>query len=532
MKRLFAFFLLLASFSAAQTSVVLAPVPQLQFFTQTGEPLAFGCVFTYQVASVTPLTTYTDYTGTTQNANPVVLSGGGSANIWLQAGQAYTFVVKSAGGLNCSSGATLYTVNGIGGGSSTLLSVIPYSSTPIFAVSAQNQMFEITLSGNASAQPLTFVGITPPSTIFFQITQNASGGNTFAWPANSVGGCTIGAAANQVTTQEFVYNGINATAVGPCVTGAGPSIDVGEINSSILSFFNNGIGCSEGAAVSGISGYDIFWCDATTHRWNMNNNAGGQDQVVGAATTDTFTNKTFDTAGAGNILKIGGITESAVTGTGNIVVQQNDPTLNGYACATSAKTAGYTLLTSDCIIQANATSSSFTITIPHAATGQLWTLTRTDQTGNKVTLSPDSGTINGATSLQLPSHATMICNADGTNIWCAAPGTSPRAFVMFTGIGSASVLASYNIASVTRTGTGIYTVVFTTPMPSANYVVQVNGEIAVSGGTQYAPELYGTALGGGTDPTANGFSVCGIGFPGGTGTFADLPRFDITVYAP
>jgi hypothetical protein len=39
------------------TPVVLAPLPQLQFFDQTGIPLAFGCVFTYQVATVTPLGT-------------------------------------------------------------------------------------------------------------------------------------------------------------------------------------------------------------------------------------------------------------------------------------------------------------------------------------------------------------------------------------------------------------------------------------------------------------------------------------------
>ena len=229
---LLAVLLTFGALAAAQTAVVLAPVPQLQFFDQSGRPLAFGCVFTYQVASTTPLGTYTDYTGVTQNANPVILSAGGSANIWLQAGQAYTFKVMSSGGSNCSSGSTLYSVNGIGGGASTLTSVITYSSTPVFIVSAQNQLFEITLTGNASAQPLSFVAITPPSVIFFQITQDASGGHTFSWPANSVGGCTIGAAANQVTTQEFLYDGVNATATGPCVTGNGPAISTGAISAT------------------------------------------------------------------------------------------------------------------------------------------------------------------------------------------------------------------------------------------------------------------------------------------------------------
>ncbi len=228
---LFAVLLLLAAFipADAQTAVVLAPVPQLQFLDQTGTPLAFGCVFTYQTNSTTPLGTYTDNTGVTLNPNPVILTAGGSANIWLLAGQAYTFRVKSAGGSNCANGSTLYTVNGIGGGSTTLTTIVPYSSTPAFMVAAQNQLFEITLTGNASAQPLTFVGITPPSYISFQITQDASGGHTFSWPANAIGGCTIGGAANQVTTQLFVYNGTNATAIGPCVTATGPVISAGNI---------------------------------------------------------------------------------------------------------------------------------------------------------------------------------------------------------------------------------------------------------------------------------------------------------------
>ena len=213
--------------------MVLAPVPQLQFFDQTGIPLAFGCVFTYQVGTTTPLATYTDYTGVTLNPNPVPLSGGGSANIWLQAGQAYTFRVKAAGGTNCASGSTLYTVDGIGGGSTTLTTVVPYSSTPAFTVAAQNQLFEITLTGNASAQPLTFVGITPPSLITFQITEDGSGGHTFSWPANSIGGAPINVSANQVTTQTFVYNGSNASAIGPGMIGNGPAVSVGSLTASI-----------------------------------------------------------------------------------------------------------------------------------------------------------------------------------------------------------------------------------------------------------------------------------------------------------
>lgn len=221
--------LVFSALCVGQATVILAPVPQLQFLDQSGRPLAFGCVFTYASNSTTPLATYTDYTGNTPNKNPVVLSAGGSANIWLQAGVAYTFKVKGAGGTNCFSGSTLYTVNGIGAGTSTLTTIVPFSPTPVFVDASQNQLFEITLTGNASSQPLTAVGITPPGLITWQITQDAAGGHTFSWPANTVGGCTIGPNANQVTTQFFIWNGTNATATGPCVTGQGPVISAGNV---------------------------------------------------------------------------------------------------------------------------------------------------------------------------------------------------------------------------------------------------------------------------------------------------------------
>jgi hypothetical protein len=212
--------------------VILAPLPQLQFFDQGGRPLAFGCVFTYVSGTTTPLATYTDSSTGTQNQNPVILTAGGSANIWIQAGQAYSFRVKTAGGSNCASGSTLYTVNGIGGGVSVLTTVVPYSSTVTFQVASQNQLFQLTLTGNASSLPLTAVGIVPPGLIAFQITQDSAGGHTFSWPSNVIGGCIIGSGTNQVTTQFFVWNGTNATATGPCVTGSGPSIDVGAILAS------------------------------------------------------------------------------------------------------------------------------------------------------------------------------------------------------------------------------------------------------------------------------------------------------------
>jgi hypothetical protein len=203
----------------AQTTVVLAPIPIFSSYLQSGVPNSFGCLFTYYSNTTTPLTTYTDYTGVTQNPNPVVLSAGGTANVWLLSGQTYSFAIKSAGGVNCAYGSTVATVNGIGGGASTQTTPVAYSTAPTFTDTSQNQLFTFTLNGNAAALPLSVVGVTPPGLITFQITENSTGGYTFAWPPNVIGGAPINISANVVTTQEFIWNGTNATAIGPAMYG-------------------------------------------------------------------------------------------------------------------------------------------------------------------------------------------------------------------------------------------------------------------------------------------------------------------------
>jgi hypothetical protein len=70
---------------SAQVPVSLAPVPRQQFSDVNGNPLPGGLIFTYAAGTSTPLATYTDSSGTSQNSNPVVLDSGGFATLWLSA---------------------------------------------------------------------------------------------------------------------------------------------------------------------------------------------------------------------------------------------------------------------------------------------------------------------------------------------------------------------------------------------------------------------------------------------------------------
>ncbi len=74
-------------------TVFLAPLPKFQF-NQGGAPLAGGKLFTYLSGTTTKLKTYTDYTGSTPNTNPIILDSNGQCDIWLIQGNAYTFALS------------------------------------------------------------------------------------------------------------------------------------------------------------------------------------------------------------------------------------------------------------------------------------------------------------------------------------------------------------------------------------------------------------------------------------------------------
>lgn len=84
----------------------LSPAPKLQFFGSDGSLLAGGKLYSYQAGTSTPLATYTDSTGATENANPVILDARGEAGVWLS-DAAYKLVLKT------SNDSTIWTVDNV-----------------------------------------------------------------------------------------------------------------------------------------------------------------------------------------------------------------------------------------------------------------------------------------------------------------------------------------------------------------------------------------------------------------------------------
>jgi hypothetical protein len=111
--------------------VTLSPSPKMQFFTAAGIPLVGGKLFTYASGTTVPLATYTDSTGNTANANPIILDSRGEANVWVGPSR-YTFLLKdsldnliwSVDGVNTPLGAQNTTI--VAAASQTVFTVPEY----------------------------------------------------------------------------------------------------------------------------------------------------------------------------------------------------------------------------------------------------------------------------------------------------------------------------------------------------------------------------------------------------------------------
>ena len=105
-------------------STILSPTAKLQFFDSNGAPLSGGKLYTYAAGTTTPLVTYTDSTGATPNANPVIADSRGEMSVWLSS-VLYKFV------LNTSTDTTIWTVDNISVNASSV------QSTPVTATQGQ-----------------------------------------------------------------------------------------------------------------------------------------------------------------------------------------------------------------------------------------------------------------------------------------------------------------------------------------------------------------------------------------------------------
>lgn len=90
-------------------------------------------------------------------------------------------------------------------------------------------------------------------------------------------------------------------------------------------------------------------------------------------------------------------------------------TSGGRAGTVVSKTTTYTAASGELVL-ADASGGAFTVTLPAVASGATCTVKKTDSSINAVTVSPASGTIDGAATVRLTAqNASFDLMSDGTN---------------------------------------------------------------------------------------------------------------------
>lgn len=114
-----------------------------QFFSNTGQPLSGGMIYTYAAGTTAPAATYTSNAGNIANTNPIILDAYGRVpnEIWLTVGVSYKFVLQD---LNAVQIGTWDNISGQVG-SQNIVTSISGGSTGLFPTTAS--IGDVVLSG-------------------------------------------------------------------------------------------------------------------------------------------------------------------------------------------------------------------------------------------------------------------------------------------------------------------------------------------------------------------------------------------------
>jgi len=147
--------------------------------------------------------------------------------------------------------------------------------------------------------------------------------------------------------------------------------------------------------------------------------------------------------------------------------------------------------------------------------------------GSSVTL-----TNAGVTSVAAGTGISVSASTGGITITNSQPFTAlssqlAKAWVQFNGVTTATINGSFNVSSVTRVSTGVYTINYTTAMPNATY--SANFSISQQFGTANLLGLINTGAGNvEVAPTTTSMTVCCITSAGGYG---DIKYCCLTVFS-
>jgi hypothetical protein len=132
-----------------------------QVFTNDGDPGAGYKIYSYEGGTTTPLATYTDSTGLTANANPIVADSAGRFEVWITVDTAYKFALKTDGDVTLETVDNVRIDSGASAEASTVVRVEFFR--PDTDISATDELFKTRFDQetNFSANWSGSMGVTP-----------------------------------------------------------------------------------------------------------------------------------------------------------------------------------------------------------------------------------------------------------------------------------------------------------------------------------------------------------------------------------
>ena len=322
-------------------AVILSPLAGAgwQFFDDNGATLTGGLLYTYAAGTTTPLTSYSDSTGATPNANPIVLDSAGrvSGEVWLTTGSSYKLVLKT------SAGVTIWTNDNIAG--------IPASSITSLRINGSTSGYvDLVTVPVAGANTITFPAAT--GTVLLDPDTAFTGTSTFETisATKDISGRTLNASGS-ITVGSYLYGsgtGQFKIPEGTTAERAGSFTGIGSITGTTLALSSVATGAAYvGATITGtgvtagtrITEFLTGTGGAGTYTVSVSQTVASTtitDQAISGMMRYNSTLSTFEGYSAGNWGSIGG---GATGGGSDAVFNLNEKVITTSYTIASTKNA-------------------------------------------------------------------------------------------------------------------------------------------------------------------------------------------------